>query len=112
MARILTVNCKSHHSIKNLQYSQFGKTQTQRHLIVSLTQTLPPERYYLYLDRLMKILKVKAFIAVKFNMFRSIPYSSIPDRYIPYLPEEFLPVWKIRKKRKAGISPLTDHVPV
>ena len=43
-------------------------------------------------------------------MFRSTPYSSIPDRYSPYLPEEFLPVWKIRKKRKAGISPPTDQV--
>ena len=34
-------------------------------------------------------------------MFGSTPYSSIPDRYSPYLPEEFLPVWKIRRKRKA-----------
>ena len=59
-----------------------------------------------------KGLSYEVLNGVKFNMFRSIPYSSIPDRYIPYLPEEFLPVWKIRKKRKAGISPLTDHVPV
>ena len=60
----------------------------------------------------MKTLKVKAFIAVRSYVFRSTPYSSILDRYIPYLPEEFLPVWKIRKKRKAGISPPTDQVPL
>ena len=110
MARILTVSRKSHHSFENLQYSKCGQTKT--FLIGSLTQTLPPERYYLYLHCSMKTLKVKAFIAVSSHMFRSTPYSSIPDRYIPYLPEEFLPVWKIRKKRKAGISPPTDQVPV
>ena len=110
MARILTVSHKSHHSIKNLQYSKGGKTKTL--LVLSLTQTLPPERYYFNLHCLIKTLKVKAFIAVRPHMFRSTPYSSIPDRYSPYLPEEFLPVWKIRKKRKAGISPPTDQVPV
>ena len=60
----------------------------------------------------MKTLKVKAFIAVRSHVLRSIPNSSIPDRYIPYLPEEFPPVCKIRKKRKAAIPFSTDQVPV
>ena len=46
---------------------------------------------------LMKTLYDKASVSVSSHMFRSTPYSSIPDRYIPYLPEELTPVWKIRK---------------
>ena len=33
-------------------------------------------------------------------MFRSTPYSSIPDRYIPYVPEEIYLPGKFEKNQK------------